>query len=88
MFEEGAKWTRLVPTSRTNTFLESLSLVLVTRQYSVSESGYNHVVFYISNTGATNFALSPSSGFSTSLHYAHVVSGSWNSSQCSVTMTK
>ena len=74
--------------SRTNTCLESPSLLLATCRYSTSESGYNHIVFYISDTSATNSTLSPSSGFSTSLHYAHVVSGSWNSSHCSMTMKK
>ena len=71
---------RLVPTPRTNTCLESLSSVSATRRYFTGEGGYNHVVLYILDTSAANCALSPSYGFSTSLHYVHVVSGNWNSS--------
>ena len=65
----------LVPTPRTNTCSESPSSISATRQYFTGEGGYNHVVFYISDTSATVCALSPSFGFSTSLHYVDVVFG-------------
>ena len=80
--------TRLVPTLRTNTCLENPSSVSTTRQHFGGEGGYNHVVLYILDTGAADCALSPSCGFSTSLHYIHVVSGNWNSSHWYVTMRK
>ena len=80
--------TRLVPSPRVNTCLESPSLVSATCQYFVGEGGYNHVVLYISDTGTADCALSPSSGFSTLLHYIHVIFGNWNSSHWSVTMRK
>ena len=34
---------------------------------------FSHVVFCIRHFGASDSALSPSSGFSTSLHYGHAV---------------
>ena len=80
--------TRLVLTPRTNTCSESPSSILVTCRYFAREGGYNHVVFYISNTGATDCALSSFCGFSTSLHYVYVVFGNWNSSHWSLTMRK
>ena len=79
--------TRLVPTPRTNTSLESPSSISMTCRYFAGEGGYNHVVFYISDTGATDCALSPCC-FSTSLHYVDVVFGNWNSSHWSLTMKK
>ena len=79
--------TKLVPTPRTNTCLESPSSVPASRRYFAREGGYNHIVLYISNIGAIDSALSPYS-FSVSLHYIHVVSGNWNSSQWFVTMRK
>ena len=80
--------SRLVLTPRTNTCLENPSSISASRQYFAGEGGYNHVVFYISDVGATDCSLSPSCGFSTSLHYVHVVFGNWNSSHWSVTMRK
>ena len=71
---------RLVPIPRTNTCSKSPSLVLAICRYFAREGGYNHVVFYISDTGEIDCALSPSCGFSTSLHCVHVVFGNWNSS--------
>ena len=80
--------TRLVPIPKTNTCLESSSLVLATCRYFAGEGGYNYIVLYNSDIGAADCALSLSCGFSTSLHYVYVVSRNWNSSHWSVTMKK
>ena len=51
---------------RTNTYLESPSSVSATRQYFAGKGGYNHVVYYISDTSAVDSALCLSSSFFTS----------------------
>ena len=80
--------TRLVLTPWTNTCSEAPSSILAIHQYFAEEGGYNHVVFYILDTGATICALSPSCGFFILLHYIDVVFGNWNSSHWSLTMRK